>query len=71
MSETKAAIAERTIRFLKKTLYRFMEDKGYKYFHELTQLVTTLTSRRNCPIDLTPKNVKNSDFLSILYSKLL
>ena len=37
----------------------------------LTQFVTTLNSRRNCSIDLIPKNVSNSDFLSILYSKPL
>ena len=48
-----------------------MEDNGYKYIHKLTQFVTTLNSRRNCSIDLIPKNVKNSDFLSILYSKPL
>ena len=64
MSETKAAFAERTIRSLKNILYRYMEDKGYKYFHKLTQFVTTLNSRRNCSIDLIPKNVKYSDFLS-------
>ena len=29
-SETKAAFAERTIRSLKKILYRYMEDNGYK-----------------------------------------
>ena len=71
MSETKAAFAERTIRFLKNILYCYMEDKGYKYIHNLTQFVTTLNSRRNCSIDLIPKNVKISDFLSILYSKPL
>ena len=54
-----------------KILYRYMEDNGYKYIHKLTQFVTTLNSRRNCSIDLIPKNVKNSDFLSILYSKPL
>ena len=48
-----------------------MEDNGYKYIHKLTQFVTTLNSRRNCSVDLIPKNVKNSDFLSILYSKPL
>ena len=69
MSETKAAFAERTIRSLKNILYRYVEDNGYKYIHKLTQFVTTLNSRRNCSINLTPKNVKNSDFLSILYSK--
>ena len=71
MSETKAAFAERTIRSLKNIFYRYMEDNGYKYNHKLTQFVTTLNSRRNCSIDLIPKNVENSDFLSILYSKPL
>ena len=71
MSVTKASFAERTIRSLKNILYRYMEDNGYKYNHKLTQFVTTLYSRRNCSIDLIPKNVKNSDFLSILYSKPL
>ena len=69
MSETKAAFADRTIRSLKKILYRYMEDNGYKYIHKLAQFVTTLNSRINCSMDLIPKNVKNSDFLSILYSK--
>ena len=69
MNETKAAFAERTKRSLKNILYRYMEANGYKYIHKLTQLVTTLNSRRNCSIDLIPKNVKNSDFSSILYSK--
>ena len=71
MSETKAAFAERTIRSLKNTFYPYLEDNGYKYIHRLAQFVTTLNSRRNCSIDLIPKNVKNSDFLSILYSKPL
>ena len=71
MSETKAAFAERTIRSLKNILYRYMEDNEYKYIHKLTQFVTTLNSRRNCSAHLIPKNLKNSDFLSILYSKPL
>ena len=71
MSKTKAAIAERTIRSLKNIPYRYMQDNGYKYIHKLTQFVTTLNSRRNCSIDLIPRNVKNSDILSILYSKPL
>ena len=44
MSETKAAFAEHTIRSLKNTLSRYMEDNGYKYLHKLTQFVTTLNS---------------------------
>ena len=46
MIETKAAFAEPTIRSLKNILYRYMEDNGYKYIHKLTQLVTTLNSRK-------------------------
>ena len=71
MSETKAAYAERTKRSLKNILFRYMEDKGYKYIHKLTQFVTTPNSRKNCSIDLIPENLKKSDFLSILYSKSL
>ena len=71
MSETKAAYAERTIRSLKNILYRYTEDKGYKYIHKFTQFFTTLKSRKNCSIDLIPKIVENSDFFSILYSKPL
>ena len=71
MSETEAAFAESSIRSLKNVLYRYLEDNGYKNIHKLTQFVTTLSSRRNCSIDLIPKNVKFSDFLSILYSKPL
>ena len=71
MNEIKTAFAERTVRSLKNLLYRYMEDNGYKYIHKLTQSATTLNSLRNCSIDLIPKNVKNSDFLYILYSKPL
>ena len=67
MNETKAAFAERTLRSLYIILYCYMEDNGYKYILKLTQFLTTLTSRRICSIDLIPKNVKNSYFLSILY----
>ena len=70
-SETKAAFAERTIRSLKNILYRYMEDFGYKYIHKLPQFITTLNCRRNSSIDMRPSTVKNYDFLSILYSKLL
>ena len=71
MSETKAAFAERTMRSLKNIFYRYMEDSGYKNIHKLTQFVTTVNSRRNCSIDLTSKNVKNSNLLSSLCSKPL
>ena len=71
MSETKAAFAERTIRSLKKLLYRYMEDFGYKYIYKLPQFITTLNSRRNSSIDMRTNTVKNCDFMSILYSKSL
>ena len=71
MSETKVAFVERTIRLLKYKLYCHMEDNGYKHIHKLTQFVTKINSRRVCLIDLIPKNVKNSDFLQLLYSKSL
>ena len=45
MSETQAAFAERTIRSLKNTLHRYMEDNRYKYKHKMTQFLTKLNSR--------------------------
>ena len=69
MSETKAAFAERAIRSLKNVLYRYIENYGYKYIHKLPQFVTTLNTRRNRSIDMKPSNVKNADFMSVLYSK--
>ena len=71
MSETKAAFAERTIRSLKNTIYRYTEDFGYKYIHKLPQFISTLNSRRNSLIGMRPNTVKNCDFMSILYSKPL
>ena len=71
MSETKAAFAERTIRSLKNIIYRYMDDFGYKYIHNLPQFITILNSRRNSSIDMKPNTVKNCDFMSILYSKPL
>ena len=71
MSETKAAFAERTKRSLKNILYHYMENYGYKYIHKLPQFIATLISRRNSSIDMRPNTVRNCDFMSILYSKLL
>ena len=70
-SETKGSFVERTIRSLKNISYRYMEDFGYKYIHKLPQFITTSNSRRNSSIDMRPNTVKNCDFMSILYSKLL
>ena len=71
MSQTKAAFAERTKRSLKNLLYRYNEDYGYKYVHDLSQFVRILKSRKTCSIDLISKKIRNFDFLSILYSKPL
>ena len=71
MSEKKATYAERTIRSLKNIIYRYMEDYGYKYIHKLDQFVSTINSRSNRSIKMKPKDVKNSDSMSILYNKPL
>ena len=61
-----AEFAERTVGSLKKILYRYMEDYGYKYIQKLSHFVTTLSSGEKCSRDLIPKNIKKSAFLSIL-----
>ena len=71
MNERKAAFAERTICSLKHLLHRYMEDYGYKYVLKLPQFFATKNCGNNCSIDMKPKHVKNSDFMPILYSKLL
>ena len=59
-SETKAAVAERAIKSLKKTIYRYMEENGDKYVHKMDNFVNTMNTRVNRSIDISPKNVKNS-----------
>ena len=71
MSETNATFAERTIRSLKNILYRYMEEYGHKYILKLPQFIATVNSRNNRSLDMKPNHVKNSDFMSILYSKPL
>ena len=63
--------AERTTRSLKNIFYRYMEDFGDRYFHSLSQFVTTQNSTKKCSIDFIPKDIKDSDFLFTLYSKPL
>ena len=48
-----------------------MEDYGYKYIHQVSQLITNLASGEKCLTDLIPKNVNISDFPCLLYSKPL
>ena len=71
MSETKAGYAERTICSHKNILYRYMEDYGYKYTIKLRQFFATVNSRNNRSREMKPNHVKNSDFMSIPYSKLI
>ena len=46
-----------------------MEDNGYKYIHKMPQFLSTLNNRQNRSINMKPKSVKNSHFMSVLYSK--
>ena len=46
-----------------------MEAHGYKYFHNLSQFVKILNSGKTRTINMVPKKVKNSDFMSILYGQ--
>ena len=71
MSETKAAFAERAIQSLKDIFYRYIEDHGEKFINKLRQFVSTMNCRINISIGKSPRDVKKTDFLSILYSKPL
>ena len=71
MSETKAAFAERAIQSLKHTIYRYIEDHGEKFIHMLPQFVSIMNCRINRSIGKSPRDVKNTNFLSILYNKHL
>ena len=69
MSETKAAFAERAIQSLKHVINRYIEDHGEKFVRKLQQFVSTLNCRKHRSNRKSPRDVKNSDFLSILYNK--
>ena len=71
MSETKAAFAERAIQSLKHNIYRYIEGHGEKFINKLPQFVSTMNCRINRSIGKSPRDVKNTDFLSILYNKPL
>ena len=71
MSETKAAFAKRTIRSLKNILYRYKEDYWYKFIQKIPQFIATMNSRNNRSIAMKPDHVKNSDFITILYTNPL
>ena len=71
MNETKVALAERAIQSLKHIFYRYIEDHGEKFIHKLTQFVSTMNCRINRSIGKSPRDVKNNNFLSVLYNKAL
>ena len=61
LSETMAAFTERTTRYLQTIFCLYMDDYENKYIHKLSQLVTTLTSRKHHTLDLITKNFNKSD----------
>ena len=71
MSETKVAFAERAIQSLKHIIYRYIEDYGENFIHKLPQLESTMNCLVNRSIEKSTGDVKNTDFLSVLYSKPL
>ena len=68
MSETEAAFAERTTQSLKHIIYRYIEDHGDKFIRKLPQFVSTRNCRIKTSVAKSPRDVKNTDFLSILYN---
>ena len=70
-SETKASIAERSIRSLKNIIYRFMEEKDtFEYYKNLPEFVHTINKRTNRMLGMAPADVSNRNVMSLLYSKL-
>ena len=67
----KIAFAERSTQSLKQVIYRYIEDHGGKFSHKLPKFVSTMNCRINISIGKSPRDVKNTDFLSILYNKPL
>ena len=71
MSEIKAAFAESAIRSLKHISYRYLDNHGEKIIQKFPQFVSTMNRRVNRCIGKSPRDVKNIDFLLILYNKPL
>ena len=69
MSETKADFAKRAIQSFKHIKYFYIEDHGENFVPKLHQFVSTLNCRENRSLGKSPRDVKYSDFLSILYNK--
>ena len=71
LSETRSEFVKRTKRSLENILYRYMEFYGYKNIHKISHFIVKMSSKSNRSINMKPNHVKNSDFLSIVYSKPL
>ena len=46
-----------------------MEENGDKYVHKMDSFVNTMNTRVNRSIGKSTKNVKNSGFLSFVFTK--
>ena len=66
-----AAFAERVILSLKRKRYRYIEDHSENFIHKLPQFVSNMNCRVNISTGKPIRDVKNTDFLSILYNKPL
>ena len=71
MTEAKAAFAERAIQSLKHIIFCYIEDNGEKFINKLPQFMSTMNCRNIRSIGKSPRDVKNTDFPSILYNKRL
>ena len=63
--------AKRAIQSLKHIIYRYIEDHGEKFIIKLTQFVSTMYCSINRSIGKSPRDVKKTYFLSVVYNKPL
>ena len=66
LSETDAAFDEHKKEWVKKFLYHYVQNSGYKCFQKEAQSGTTFFCRRICLRVLIAVSFKISNFLSIL-----
>lgn len=67
-SDTKAAYAERAIQSLKRIIHRYFEfAKTKRYIDQLPKFVDIMNSRQHSTLKKAPKDVRNKDFLMVLY----
>ena len=67
----KYAFAETVVQLAKHKTYRYIEDRGEKLVHKLPQFVSTGNCCNSRSIGKPLRDVKNNDFLSVLYKRLL